>query len=122
MMTLDRETLEAALIGYEQAMKEIDTKIEQLRAHLRGHLAPAPISTPAGKGTRSAAVRKRMAAAQQKRWAAKRAAVPAVTPKSKAHGGKAAGKRAPLSAEARERIAAAQRNRWAASKKNSHNK
>ena len=121
MQILDRETLEAALIGYEHAKKEIDTKIEELRTHLRGHLAPAAVSAPAGKRARSAAVRKRMAAAQQKRWAAKRAAMAEVTPKSKAQGGKAAGKRAPLSAEARERIAAAQRKRWAKSKKTSRN-
>ena len=110
---LDRDTLEAALIGYEHARREIETKIEQLRDHLAGHLAPAPVLVPAGKRVRSAAVRKRMAAAQQRRWAAKAAAASPVAPQRKT----SQGTRAPLSPEARERIAEAQRKRWAASKK-----
>jgi len=121
MSTLDRETLEAALVGYEHQIRTIDLKIEQLRAHLRGHVAPQSQNVPVRKRRGfSAATKKRMAAAQRKRWANKNAeaetesaeaAAPARATK------KAAGKRTPMSAEARERIAAAQRKRWATAKK-----
>jgi hypothetical protein len=115
MPTNDRDILEAALIGYEQQKKEIDTKIEQLREHLSGHIVPAEETVV--KRVMSAATRKRMAAAQQKRWAAKSADAYEIAPKVEIATKKATGKRAPLSPEARERIAAAQRKRWAKAKK-----
>jgi hypothetical protein len=112
MATLDRETLEAALIGYEMQKGAIDLKIAQLKAHLGGQVAPA--ESPARKGRRkfSAATRSKMAVAQQRRWAAKNEAkAPKPTKKTVAK------KRGTLSQEARERIAEAQRKRWAAAKK-----
>jgi hypothetical protein len=115
MPTNDRDILEAALIGYEQQKKEIDTKIKQLREHLGGHIAPAEETVV--KRVMSAATRKRMAAAQQKRWAAKSVDASEIAPKVEVPTKKATGKRAPLSPEARERIAAAQRKRWAKAKK-----
>jgi hypothetical protein len=71
MATLDRETLEAALIGYEQQKDAIDFKIAQLRAHLGGHVVAAVPQAKTGRRTFSAETRLKMAAAQQKRWAAK---------------------------------------------------
>lgn len=73
----DSETLEMALIGFEQKKIEIDEKIRQLRGLLGGKVAkvstPAPKAeavTPARKKrTLSPAARKRIAAAQKKRWA-----------------------------------------------------
>jgi len=118
MATFDRDTLEAALVGYEHAKKEIEAKIEQLRAHLGGHSVAAAASAPTGRRVVSAAGRKRMAAAQKKRWAAKRAEVTGAVVAPKAATKKASvSKRKPMSPEARERIAEAQRKRWAASKK-----
>jgi hypothetical protein len=117
MPTLDRETLEAALIGYEQQKKEIDTKIEQLRDHLGGLVVPVSSADTVGNRVVSVAARKRMAAAQQKRWAAKRADESEAAPAVKTATKKATGTRAPLSPEARERIAAAQRKRWAKTKR-----
>ena len=76
----DTETLEMALVGFEQKKVEIDEKIR----HIKGLLAGSPVSSPkktpgpkpkeAGAPTRkkrtlSAAARKRIALAQKKRWA-----------------------------------------------------
>ncbi len=78
----DTETLEMALIGFEQKKVEIEEKISQIK----GLLGSAPKSSPkkaVAKGaaeveseaparkkrTLSAAARKRIALAQKKRWA-----------------------------------------------------
>jgi hypothetical protein len=112
MGTFDRETLEAALIGYEQQRLALDIKIAQLRAHLSGHLPVVVPQQKKGRRRFSAATRSKMAAAQQKRWATKRELeTPKATKKA------AAQKRTTLSPEARQRIAEAQRKRWAATKK-----
>jgi hypothetical protein len=74
MATLDRETLEAALIGYELQKGAIDIKIAQLKAHLGNHVAAVVPRAKKGRRKFSAATRAKMAAAQQKRWAAKHAA------------------------------------------------
>jgi hypothetical protein len=118
MPTYDNEILEAALIGYEHQKREIETKIEQLRAHLGGHVAPMNEAASTRKRTFSAATRKRMAAAQQKRWASKNA-VAETAPAEAAAPAKETKEttRTPMSAEGRERIAAAQRKRWAKTKK-----
>jgi hypothetical protein len=112
MATLDRETLEAALIGFEHQKAAIDTKIAQLKARLGGHVVAVVTGAKKGRRKFSAETRAKMAAAQQKRWAAKQQAeAPKATKKT------ATKKRAPLSAEARARIVEAQRKRWAAAKK-----
>jgi hypothetical protein len=121
MPTYDNDILEAALIGYEHQKREIETKIEQLRAHLGGHLATSTDAVPVRKRAGfSAASKKRMSEAQRKRWAKKHAGeaetAPAETTAPVRATKKSGGKRS-LSPEARERIAAAQRKRWAASKK-----
>jgi hypothetical protein len=76
----DTETLEMALVGFEQKKVEIEEKIR----HIRGLLAGSPVSSPKKasgpkakdtvaparkKRTLSAAARKRIALAQKKRWA-----------------------------------------------------
>ncbi len=112
MATLDRETLEAALVGYKQQKDAIDIKIAQLRAQLSGHVAAVATLPKKGRRAFSAETRLRMAVAQQKRWAAKRA------PESPKPNKKVAvKKRGALSPEARGRIAEAQRKRWASAKK-----
>jgi hypothetical protein len=112
MATIDRETLEAALIGYEQQKDAIDFKIAQLRAHLAGHVVAAAPQARKGRRTFSAETRSKMAAAQQKRWAAKHEVEPPKPTKKVA-----VKKQSKLSPEARQRIAEAQRKRWAAAKK-----
>ena len=76
----DTETLEMALVGFEQKKVEIEEKIR----HIKGLLAGSPVSSPKKasgpkakdaaaptrkKRTLSAAARKRIALAQKKRWA-----------------------------------------------------
>ena len=84
-MTEDTTTLTMALIGYEMEKVRIDEKIAEIRAHLGGHPSKATTkkrsaasngasSEPAEgevtkKRTMSPAARKRIAAAQRKRWA-----------------------------------------------------
>jgi len=76
----DTETLEMALVGFEQKKLEIEEKIHQIKALLAGSSAaspkkasgPKPKSAEAPtrkKRTLSAAARKRIALAQKKRWA-----------------------------------------------------
>lgn len=69
----DQETLKMALVGYQAERQKIDDKISQLEALIEGKTAAAPDAMPARKSGRkrvlSAAARKRIAAAQKKRWA-----------------------------------------------------
>jgi hypothetical protein len=67
---LDRATLEAALVGYQKQVEEIQTKMTELRRRL-GH-APAASSGSPTRGRKhrmSAEGRARIAAAQRARWA-----------------------------------------------------
>jgi len=73
MNTTDHALLEAALIGYRHQREQIDAKIAELRKEIGGKppaaaKAPAPAVT-GKKRQMSAAARKRIAAAQKKRWA-----------------------------------------------------
>ena len=67
--------LEMALIGYEHERERLASKIAELQSRLKGEPAASRgAATPAGKthgGKRvlSPAARKRIAAAQKKRWA-----------------------------------------------------
>jgi hypothetical protein len=76
-ISLDKATLEAALMGYQQHLRQIEAKMADLRRML-GHTNSS--AAPAGKRGRKAAVRKqkhrmspegraRIAAAQRARWA-----------------------------------------------------
>lgn len=71
----DSTTLQMALVGYQIEKDKIEEKIRELQAQLRGRRAATPdAATPAKKafGTKrvlSPAARRRIAAAQRKRWA-----------------------------------------------------
>lgn len=66
-LRLDNATLQAALVGYQRQLDEIESKMSELRRRL-GH-APAA-TTPKGRKHRmSAEGRARIAAAQRARWA-----------------------------------------------------
>ena len=75
-ISLDKATLEAALVGYQQHLQQIESKM----ADLRRLLGQAPAASPAAKRARKAAPgkqkhrmspegRARIAAAQRARWA-----------------------------------------------------
>jgi hypothetical protein len=68
--------LQAALIGYQAQIKEIEQAMAAIRAQLKGSgaTATAPAAQPRKRPRFSAATRKKMAAAQKARWAAIRAA------------------------------------------------
>lgn len=73
-MKTDQAILEAALIGYQHQLSQIQEKMADLRRQLGGK-ASAGVSVgggaavPGRKREMSAAARKRIAAAQKKRWA-----------------------------------------------------
>jgi len=71
--TEDSSMLEMALIGYQIEKQKIEEKIQQINAQLRGKKGPLPSAgaeKPAGvKRMLSPEARKRIAAAQKKRWA-----------------------------------------------------
>src|SRR5258708_18242027 len=61
--------LEAAAIGFQVQMSQIDEKISEIRRLLNGSpLATAPTETVKTRKKRSAAVRRRMKIAQQLPW------------------------------------------------------
>ena len=69
-MTLDRATLEAALIGYEHELEEVDARIAELLEELARIGGGGDRPSPRKRRTMSAAAKKRIAAAQRARWAA----------------------------------------------------
>ena len=72
MTTNDHTLLEAALIGYQHQASQIAEKIADIRRQLGGKptaAAPKAAAVPGKKRSMSAAARKRIAAAQKKRWA-----------------------------------------------------
>jgi len=106
---LTNEIIHAAIFGFEEQKRRLDSQIADLRAMLSG--APAESAaieeaTPRPRRKMSAAGRRAIAAGQRKRWAAaKGQAVPeglaAPKPKRK------------LSAAGRAAIVAATKKRWA---------
>jgi hypothetical protein len=63
-----------ALVGYQIEQQKIEEKIREIQSRLKGKRVPMPSSTPekktAGvKRVLSPAARRRIAAAQKKRWA-----------------------------------------------------
>jgi len=102
---LDATVLQAALQGLEQQRTEVEKRIATVRALLGARKPEAGVAPSGGKPkrTRSAAARKRMAAAQRKRWAALKAAQKESAPKKRR-----------LSAEGRRNIIEATKKRWAA--------
>ena len=106
MVTVDRTLLEAALYGYERQRDEIEAKIAEIRSHMSG-TKPAAVAAAPGqpkKRVMNAAARRRIAAAQRKRWAEYKRTHGTPVKEVKA-------KRV-LSAAARKHIADATRKRW----------
>ena len=73
-LQLDRPTLEAALVGYQRQLEDIQSKMAELRRRLGRPSASASVvrsaPSPARKHHRmSAEGRARIAAAQRARWA-----------------------------------------------------
>jgi hypothetical protein len=106
--TQDNEILQAALIGYRHQIAEIEEKMADIQGKLDGTSATAPA---APKRVISATARRRMAAAQKKRWAAVRGENAA---KVKAPAKPAPAKKRRISAAGRKRIIEATKKRWAA--------
>ena len=107
---IDTEIVTAAIAGFEEQKKRLDTQI----AELRNLLSPAVIGhTPMPKKGRrmSAAARARIAAAQRKRWAAARKQVGATSSTAPVR------KKRKLSAAGRRAIIEATKRRWAAFRK-----
>src|ERR1035441_5615593 len=107
---LTAEILNAAILGFEEQKRRIDTKIAELRQMLSGGptATAATPEVPKGKRRRmSAAARKRIGDTQRKRWAeSKKPSSPSspVAPKTKRR----------LSAAGKAAIVAALKKRWAA--------
>ncbi len=111
---IDSQTLRMALVGYEQEKARLESAIADVRTQLGQPGSEGALTATDGMGeaapkrrTMSRAAKKRIAAAQRKRWAAARAekdevAKPAEKPKRK------------LSAAGRAAIIAATKKRWAA--------
>lgn len=115
---MDTSLLQMALVGYETERQKIEQKIADIRRQLNGASSrlAGPIASNGLRTSRnmSAAARRRIAAAQKKRWAEYH----------KAHGSAVAKHPATrpkrtLSAAGRKRIAEAARKRWAALRKKS---
>jgi hypothetical protein len=73
-LSLDRATLEAALVGYQQQLENIESKMVELRRKLGRPAGPGPAKPDAKKSAprkhrMSAEGRARIAAAQRARWA-----------------------------------------------------
>jgi hypothetical protein len=100
----------AAILGFEEQKRQIDVEIAELRAMdsateaAPSSSATAPTKRP--KRKMSAATRKAMALAQQKRWAAKKAA-------SEPEATAVAKPKRKLSAAGKKRIIAASKRYWA---------
>jgi hypothetical protein len=71
MSTNDHALLEAALIGYQHQAAQLADKIAEIRRQLgaKSPSAAPKAATPVKRRSMSAAARKRIAAAQKKRWA-----------------------------------------------------
>lgn len=74
--TEDVDLLQMALIGFQMEQQRIQTKIQELQAHLKGKRAATsagasgePAAAAPKKRELSEAARKRIAMAQKKRWA-----------------------------------------------------
>jgi hypothetical protein len=107
---LTHEIIAAAILGFEEQKRHIDSQIGELRATLPGRSTEAASTPEAPKRKRrkiSAAGRARIAEAQRQRWAASRKpsqpAAPQESPKPKRR----------LSAAGRKAIIAATKKRWA---------
>ena len=107
----DRDLLAMVLVGYEAQKAKITEAIRAIQAQLghRGPGRPPKVATDGAapaKRVLSVAARKKIAAAQRKRWAAVRKSQAVAVPKKRK-----------LSAAGRKAIIEATRKRWAAVRK-----
>jgi hypothetical protein len=102
------ELLQAALFGYQHQHAMLGERIAEISRELGGGAGSSTVDTAKPKRTMSADARRRIGAAQRKRWAEAKEATG--TPAKKA-GTK---KKRHMSAEGRQNIAEATRKRWAA--------
>jgi hypothetical protein len=99
MKLTDRTTLEMALIGYGAERQKIEAAMAAIRKQVNGHTAtPAVDGDHRPKRVMSAAAKRRIAAAQRKRWSAFHAEQKGGTTKT--------GPKRKLSAPARAKLAA----------------
>jgi len=111
MNTFNHSILEAALVGLEARKKGIEAQIAEVRAMLGsrpGQAATTPEATPRTRRKFSAATRRRMKEAQQRRWAKVRGES---EPPAQARPEAPKAKRK-LSAAGRKAIQEALRRRW----------
>jgi len=104
-----RDSIEAALVGLEAQKRRIDAQIAEVRAMLPGlpaQPAATPEAAPRTRGKFSAATRRRMKEAQQRRWAKIRGEAKPATPRVPKPKRK-------LSAAGRKAIQEALKRRWA---------
>jgi len=87
----DLTTLQMALVGYQIEKQKIDEKIREIEAQLKGKRVAAPSEVAAAakkasgvKRVLSPAARRRIAAAQRKRWAEHRKRIKQATKESQA--------------------------------------
>ena len=106
---LTKEIVEAAIFGFEEQKKRLDSQIAELRGMFpNGHGTARPNAPAPKKKGMSAAGRKAIAEAQRKRWAAQKAESQVAPAPKKAE--------RKLSAAGRAAIVAALKKRWAAKK------
>ena len=99
MKQIGRSVLEMALIGYEAERRKIEAAMAAIRQQVDGHVAaPTVDGARRPKRVMSAAAKRRIAAAQRKRWAAFHADQKGGTTKT--------GPKRKLSAAAKARLAA----------------
>ena len=113
--TLTPEIILAAIVGFESQKTHIDSQIAELRSMLDGRRTKsAVVPSEGGRPKRkvSAASRRKMAAAQKKRW--EKIKGESEAPSKTAP--KAATRKRKLSAAGRKAISAAAKKRWAAIK------
>jgi hypothetical protein len=105
---LTNEIIDAAILGFEEQKRRIDTQIAELHG-LRNGSGPVAVSPTQPRRRMSAAGRRAIAEAQRKRWAAVKGAADSEPAPKKA--------KRKLSAAGRAAIVAALKKRWAAKKK-----
>ena len=109
----DSQMLRAALVGYQYQLSYIASKMAEIQKQIGGKHVSASAEPIVKRRALSAAARRRIGAAQRKRWAAFHAAQGPTAKAVPARAAKRAGKRR-LSAEGRRRIAEAAKKRWSA--------
>ena len=97
----DTSLFQAALLGFEQMKRDVEERIAEIRGRLGfgGSAGTQAAATAKPKRTLSLVARRKIAAAQKKRWALIK--------------GKQAQPKRSMSAAGRKRIAFVQRKRWA---------